>query len=72
MLNFLSESENDGDKDNDGKADTGDKAEYQKFLAKAIAKFGGKGVDFGSVAKDKRDELGDYIDANWTADKEED
>ena len=51
---------------------TGDKKEYQAFLKKAIAKFGGQGVDFDSVPKDKRDELGDYIDAGWKGDNEAD
>jgi len=55
----------------DNKGGTGDKQAYQTFLKKAIAKFGGKGVDFDSVPKDKRDELGDYIDTNWKSDDEE-
>ncbi len=49
----------------------GDSKEYQEFLKKAIAKFGGTGVDFDSVPEDKRDELGDYIDKNWVSDDEE-
>jgi hypothetical protein len=49
----------------------GDKEAYQEFLKKAIEKFGGKGIDFNSVPKDKRDELGEYIDKNWESDEEE-
>lgn len=52
------------------KEKTGDKAEYQAFLKKAMAKF--KVTDLGTLSGDKEKEFYDYVDANWKGDNESD
>ena len=48
----------------------GDKDEYQKFFRGALKKFGVSEPD--ELPDDKKKEFYDYVDANWTADKESD
>ena len=48
----------------------GDKDEYQKFFRAALKKFGVTEPD--KLPDDKKKEFYDYIDANWSADKETD
>ena len=52
------------------KEETGDKEEYQKFFRAALKKFGVSEPD--KLPDEKKKEFYDYVDANWTADKESD
>jgi len=50
----------------------GDKEEYQAFFRKACEKFGLDPEDIDTVSDDKKKELFNYVDKNWSADKETD
>ena len=52
------------------KEETGDKEEYQKFFRAALKKFGVSEPD--KLPDEKKKEFYNYVDANWSGDKESD
>lgn len=70
LLEGKAKVKEDGDADNDGKPDTGDKEAYQKFFQQMLKKYGVESPE--ELSDEDRKKFYDEIDAKWKANKETD